>query len=894
MATTYEYIISLQDKMSGTMQRITGASSATAAKISALSDKARILQGTTADLGGTIFNLKQKIDLLQQEKELINPANMALIRRYNKEIAGLSAQIDHLDNAGKGGRLKGYFAEIGSMAKTMLNPVTIGAAAIGFAGGAAMKFDQDMAKVNITAQLDEAGLDDLKGKLKKMARDNRTDVTVVPDGFEKIISQTGDVDSSLQILDASLKGSKAGFVDLDSVTGALAQTLSIVGTKNAGAQEVLDTFFAAKRVGAGEFKDFAAYMPGLIAGADSLGINYKSVAGTFAYMTGKGQDAARASVLMGNMFSVLGKTDITKNLDKVGVKIFDAQGKMRGMVDIFKDLGGVMAGMTDEQKSGFLEKIGIVDKEAKSAFAIMGSDIGKLSEAMDATANSTGETAAALELSQNPIQKATELWGRLKGVGLEFGTLILPVVNVGMSVLGGVLMVVQGLMSGLVALFGGWKNSLLEGNPIVWALTAALIALGTCYAATQWAVISATAAEKAKALWSGITTGATTVATVAQWAYNTALYACPIVWIVAAIGALVGAIVWAWNEFEGFRKAVMGVWEVVKAFGKMIWDSVISVFRNLIDGLGAAGRAIWKLFSGDFTGAAEEAAVSARKLMAANPIVATVETAVNTDWSGAWEEGTQAGADSWARSQQEKADKAAAGNKPDFVIPPPPEVLQENPGSETGTGNYAGLMKKIGGGSRTDKGKTAAETIDLNDPKQNYKSTASYSAIVSRLSPVKLPDGQTGGAAAIPTPLIAAAGTPAVMAAAGADGKTDNTDYRKDSTNWLERIHADVRRLAEMGLPSLLTLQKIAATAALPVAVAGTTLQPPETAPQAEQATNEYTTQATTANTTSRPLMERFCDNLNISIQNADNKGYDQIRREITDIFEQIINDYEA
>lgn len=184
---------------------------------------------------------------------------------------------------------------------------------------------------------------------------------------------------SLDVLDAALKGSKAGFTDLSTVAGALAQTMSILGG-SASSLEVLDTFFAAKRVGAGEFKDFATYMPGLIASADALGVKYKSVAGVFAYMTGKGQDAARASVLMGNMFSALSRSDITKNLDKAGVKIFDAQGKMRDFVDIFRDLGGVMAGMSDQQKTGFLEKVGIVDKEAKAAFAVYGSDLGKLTE----------------------------------------------------------------------------------------------------------------------------------------------------------------------------------------------------------------------------------------------------------------------------------------------------------------------------------------------------------------------------------------------------------------------------------------------------------------------------------------------------------------------------------
>lgn len=311
------------------MQRIVGASATTAGKLMSLSDKAKKLQGVTGDLSGSMFQLKQRIDLLQQEKELLDPSNLDLIKQYNKEIGRLSGKIEKLDNAGRGGKLKSYLGEIGSQIKGFINPVTLGAAAVGFAGKSAMSFREGMAKVNITAQLDKKGLTDLEGKIKGIAKDNKFDIGVAPGAFEQIISQTADVNMSLDVLDAALKGSKAGFTDLSTVAGALAQTMSILGGK-ASSLEVLDTFFAAKRVGAGEFKDFATYMPGLIASADALGVKYKSVAGVFAYMTGKGQDAARASVLMGNMFSVLGKTDITKNLDKAGVKVFDAQGKMRG------------------------------------------------------------------------------------------------------------------------------------------------------------------------------------------------------------------------------------------------------------------------------------------------------------------------------------------------------------------------------------------------------------------------------------------------------------------------------------------------------------------------------------------------------------------------------------
>ena len=46
--------------------------------------------------------------------------------------------------------------------------------------------------------------------------------------------------------------------------------------------------------------------------------------------------------------------------------------------------------------------------------------------------------------------------------------------------------------------------------------------------------------------------------------FNIAMSANPIGLVITAIGALVGAITYAWNNFEGFRGVIVGVWETIK------------------------------------------------------------------------------------------------------------------------------------------------------------------------------------------------------------------------------------------------------------------------------------------------------------------------------------------
>lgn len=477
MANTLEYIFSLQDKVSAKIGNITVTSDRMLGKFAELEKKNLSVNKTFNETGRTLGALREKIALLQAEREWLPADNIEGIRAYNREMKALNKEINKLESL-NGGKFKKWKEEaFSAIPSYMTNPLALGTAVIGFAGRSGMSFDENMAKVNITAQLSGESLAELRNKLKQVAIDNKTDIQIAPVGFEKINSQLNDVDLSLSILDASLKGSKAGFTDLDTVSGALAQTLSIVGKENTTAMEVLDTFFAAKRVGAGEFADFARYMPNLIAGASNLGIAYKEVAGTFAYMTGKGQSAERAAVLMENAFSVLGRADVRGKMEQAGVKVFDDTGKIRSVVDIFSDLQGVMGSLNDEQKSSLLEKLGLVDKEAKNAFAIMISDTVKLRESMNEVSNSSGETGKALEFSKNTMQKATEVWESFKNIGTSIGELVLPAINVGLDVASVVLSGLCTVVDAIGSLFSWWYAQLQDGNPLIWGLTAAIAAL---------------------------------------------------------------------------------------------------------------------------------------------------------------------------------------------------------------------------------------------------------------------------------------------------------------------------------------------------------------------------------------------------------------------------------
>ena len=756
MANKIEYIFSLRDQISARLAGITATSEKTRSALSGVQEKVRSAEDVFRDTGKTIGSLKARIDALQAEKEWIPADNLPAIKEYNREISRLTNELNELEAAAGGGKFKKWASEAFDAipgASLLKNPLVTGMTAVTLAGSAGMTFDENMAKVNITAQMDEAGLDDLKKRLKQIAADNKTDIQVVPVGFEAINSQVNDVELSLSILDAALKGSKAGFTDLDTVSAALAQTLSIVGKENTTAQEVLDTFFAAKRVGAGEFADFARYMPNLIAGADNLGIAYKEVAGTFAYMTGKGQSAERAATLMENAFSVLGRVDVRKKLSTAGVDVFDDTGKIRSIVDIFTDLQNVLGSLNDEQKSSLLEQFGLVDKEAKSAFSVLMSDTEKLRESMHDVANSTGETTAALGYSRNAMQQATEVWNQFKNIGLQVGEIMLPVISAGLVVAGGVLDGVSVVMDAVIGFFSGWYSLLQQGNPVIIGLTTTLgiltAAMAVNYAWTQRAILIG-GLKKAMDIAQTVATGGLTAA---QWALNAAFYASPLGIIAAGIGVVVGIVTLCWQKFEGFRMIVLSVWEVIKEFGRTLFDSIVTPLQKILSSIGSVGTAIVQLVKGNFSEAADAAKQGFKEIgegvITSNPVSIITRTIKNGDYSTAWEKGRQVGRDSWAASGENKT--VSASIKPTATTPlQPTSTPMASP-------NFDKLLASLEAGKKA-SGKS--KVLDLSDTPGNLSESSAYSAITQKLKPREvslLPESKRKVAATVAVPLAMAA-----------------------------------------------------------------------------------------------------------------------------------------
>lgn len=210
--------------------------------------------------------------------------------------------------------------------------------------------------------------------------------------------------------------------------------------------------------------------------------------------------------------------------------------------------------------------------------------------------------------------------------------------------------------SGPMAMYNRFNNTLHEitityGNLLMPVLTQAMqLFIDMAHwvrANAEWLKPLAIAvAAGAAAYW--LYTSAVGAGTLATWLLNAAMYANPVGLVIALIVALVAALIYAWNNFEGFRTTLISIWEVLKVglsplIDYMIWS--FNVWKIVV-------RALWDVFQWVFDRVAEHFKT------VFGPIIETIKwlwntastalgnTAFGQKLKAAWERGQQSSSSS--------------------------------------------------------------------------------------------------------------------------------------------------------------------------------------------------------------------------------------------------------
>lgn len=549
-SSIYGIVFNIQDQLSGGIRKISAQMDALNSSQRKLTEVQQMYNNVLGKSSKNIGDLRAAIELLKEEREIVSITDIERIRLINREIKNYEGQVRKLEGL-NGGPLKkslSFLSDAIPGVSVLTNPILAASAALTVAGKSSMEFDKGMAEVNATAQLSAPGLNDLKEKMKLLSMEKGVSLTEVPAGLNKLVSITNDVGLSIKSMSVAADVSKAGFVSLDVAATTLGQTMGALGSKDAN--HIADVLFAAQREGAVTFNELANNLPRLIPTAKGLGFAFEEVAGTFAYMTSKGLQAADAGTLMSNVFTAIGRPEIRDGLRDYGVELSNTDGSMKSLTAVMTELNKAMAGMNTDEQLNFLKEIGLNDVQAREGIRILTGDIVKLHDKVKEVTGSSGALQRALGFVGSTSYDLQGAFSVMQVLLVDIGHIV---AYVAIPPLVALAFIFKGLR--MVFPFIAFYIGLMATN---WAFhNATLIRTSTV---TAWNTTLTWA--QASANWGVVTS---------LRAMTAALFQVPIIGWILAIIAFIGTMVILAAKWDGFRYALLACWEVLKNIGSIIF-----------------------------------------------------------------------------------------------------------------------------------------------------------------------------------------------------------------------------------------------------------------------------------------------------------------------------------
>lgn len=146
--------------------------------------------------------------------------------------------------------------------------------------------------------------------------------------------------------------------DFDTMVNGAAKAMNAFGFGADEMDDFLASSFKTVQVGITTFDQLAQVQTDYAGAAAAAGQDFNNANKLFAVFTTKSKSVAEAATLTKTAFQDLTKGSTIKGFKKLGVNVFDAEGKMRSMDSIVRDLVPKMKSLSDQKFSKLKEEIG--------------------------------------------------------------------------------------------------------------------------------------------------------------------------------------------------------------------------------------------------------------------------------------------------------------------------------------------------------------------------------------------------------------------------------------------------------------------------------------------------------------------------------------------------------
>lgn len=508
-------------------------------------------------------------------------------------------------------------------------------------------FESSMSKVSALSGATGEDLATLEAKARELGATTTFSASQAADALGYMALAGWDTQQMLDGVGSVLTLAQAGEMELAAASDLVTDYLSAFNMEASETARMVDVLAYAQANANTTVEGLGMAFKNCAANANAAGMDVETTSAAIAMMANQGLKGSEAGTALNAVLR-----DMTAKMEDGAIAIgdqsiavMDAEGNYRDFTDILRDVQAATDGMGEAEKAAALQSTFTADS-IKGLNLMLNAGADEMSgfrEELYGCAGTAEETAKTM---------TDNLGGDIAAMGSAFEELSLkiydylqePLRSAVQFITGTVVPGIEGFMAWLTTgtqQFDEFGNVVGEtASPIQQAISTlqdmvpVLAAVGGALLAYKTYSLAVTAAEKARAVVTGVVDKATAL-------LNGTMRLNPIGIVITLIGALVAAFVYLWNTSEEFRNFWIGVWEAVKAAVQPLADwmmaNVITPLVSNFQEFQGIFSALWDAIVGAVMSAWEQIApIVQAGMLVLQTIIEAVMPVVQTIWSSCW------------------------------------------------------------------------------------------------------------------------------------------------------------------------------------------------------------------------------------------------------------------
>ena len=373
------------------------------------------------------------------------------------------------------------FKQIGGKLKAVGKGLSMYVTAPLVAAGAAsvktgMDFDSAMSQVAATMGKSVDEISELRDFAKEMGSTTAFSATQAAEGLNYMALAGYDAETSMKMLPTVLNLAAAGAMELGAASDMVTDAQTALGLSTEETTTLVDQMAQASSKSNTSVEQLGEAILKIGPNAKSLAGGTEELNTVLGLLADNGIKGSEAGTHLRNILLSMNTDKVKDAFHEMGVEIYDAEGNMRSLSDIFPELSTAMEGLTSEERNGMIAKL-FNKTDLAAVNSLLDTSADRWEELGLAIGDAGGAADKMAETQLDNLKgSVTLLKSALEGAGIAISDVLTPYIRMAAD-----------FVNGLVTRFNELSPSVQKVIVVIGAIAAAigplLVIVGTLMSA---------------------------------------------------------------------------------------------------------------------------------------------------------------------------------------------------------------------------------------------------------------------------------------------------------------------------------------------------------------------------------------------------------------------------